>query len=277
MLKALQDSKAAVRFFRKNAATYGVDATQIFATGSSAGSITALHLAYLDSAEVPKYVSWANVGGSFEGTSGNPGFSSSVQGVISNWGAIGDTAWMKPGNVPAYFVHGTADSTVYYDKIPADGPFLYGSKFMYAAAQRLRLTSGLRTFSNTGHTLDDNATKQDSAYKDFSAWLFTVLKPATTGVEETSPSIPTAIALLQNYPNPFNPATTISYELPSTALVSLRVYNLLGQQIAVLADDVKTAGRYRVTFDAARHGSGVYLVQLRIGATIQTRKMLLLK
>lgn len=103
------------------------------------------------------------------------------------------------------------------------------------------------------------------------------LQPLGTGVDDPVAAAPQTAVLLQNYPNPFNPATTISYELPSTALVSLRVYNLLGQQIAVLADDVKTAGRYRVTFDAARHGSGVYLVQLRIGATIQTRKMLLLK
>ena len=116
---------------------YGVDASQIFATGSSAGSITALHLAYLDSVEVPSYVTWGNVGGIFEGSSGNPGYSSQIQGVISNWGAIGDTTWMSSGNVPVYCVHGTEDATVYYDQIPADGPFLHGSKFIFERTQHL--------------------------------------------------------------------------------------------------------------------------------------------
>jgi dienelactone hydrolase len=282
MLKALQDSKAAVRFFRKNASTYGVDATQIFATGSSAGSITALHLAYLDSAEVPRYVSWSNVGGSFEGASGNPGFSSRIQGVISNWGAIGDTAWMKPGDVPVYCVHGTADSTVFYDKIPADGPFLYGSKFVYAAAQQLRLTSGLRLFSNTGHTLDDNATKQDSAYKDFSAWLYTILKPSTTAVEEYSTSIPTTIALHQNYPNPFNPNTAISYQLTANSCVTLTVYDLLGRQVATLVNGVGKPGAYTVQWNGRNEkgetvSSGIYLYQLRAENFVTTKKMTLLK
>jgi len=282
MLKALQDAKAAVRFFRKNATTYGVDATQIFATGSSAGSITALHLAYLDSAEVPKYVSWANVGGSFEGVSGNPGLSSRVQGVISNWGAIGDTAWMKPGDVPVYCVHGTSDSTVFYDQIPADGPFLYGSKFVYAAAQRARLTSGLRPFSNTGHTLDDNATKQDSAYKDFSAWLYTILKPTTTAVEEPGGAIPATIVLDQNFPNPFNPSTAISFQLSAVSFVTLRVYDLLGREVITLVNGVGKPGVYTVRWNGKNNSgqpvsSGIYLYQLRAGDVVSTRKMLLLK
>jgi hypothetical protein len=277
MLKALQDAKAAVRFFRKNASTYGIDATQIFATGSSAGSITALHLAYLDSTEVPKYVTWANVGGSFEGTSGNPGYSSRIQGVISNWGAIGDTAWMKPGDVPVYCVHGTSDSTVFYDKIPADGPFLHGSKFVNAAAQRLGLQSGLRLFSNTGHTLDDNATKQDSAYKDFSAWLYTILKPTTTAVGTEIAAVPTTIALAQNYPNPFNPSTHFEFRIANFGFVSLKVFDVLGREVATLVNEVRTPGVYRIRWDASSLSSGVYFYRLRVGDFVATRKMVFAK
>jgi hypothetical protein len=277
MLKALQDTKAAVRFFKKNASTYGVDPSQVFATGSSAGSITALHLAYLDSTEVPKYVSWANVGGSFEGTSGTPGFSSRIQGVISNWGAIGDTAWMKRGDVPVYCVHGTSDSTVYYDQIPADGPFLYGSKFIYAAAQRVGIPSGVRLFSNTGHTLDDNATKQDSAYKDFSAWLYTILKPTTTAVQKEVASIPTTIALLQNYPNPFNPTTNIEYRISSFGFVSLKVFDVLGREVALLVNEMRPAGVYTVRWDASSLSSGVYFYRLGAGDYFETRKMVFAK
>jgi hypothetical protein len=181
MLRALQDTKAAIRFFRRYQSTYKVDTTKIYLTGSSAGCITALHAAFLDSSEVPSYVNWSNVGNSFEGTSGNPGYSSKIHGVISNWGAIGDTSWMKAGDAPIYCVHGTEDVTVYYDQIPADPPFLHGSKFIYDRAQHLNLTSGLRLFYNTGHTLDNNATKQDSAYKESAAWLYTVLTNTTIG------------------------------------------------------------------------------------------------
>lgn len=277
MLRALQDTKAAVRFFRKNGTTYGVDTSQIFATGSSAGSITALHLAYLDSAEVPGYVNWANIGGSFEGTSGTPGFSSRIQGVVSNWGAIGDTAWMKKGDPPVYSVHGTSDSTVFFDAIPADGPFRFSSKYIALAAQQKGITNGLRLFANTGHTLDNNATKQDSALKDFSAWLYTLLKASTVSVQEKAPLVPTSILLEQNYPNPFNPATRIAYGIPAQMKVSLEVYNLLGQQVATLVNQVQSAGFYEVTFNATPYASGIYFYRLVTGNEVFTKKMLLLK
>jgi poly(3-hydroxybutyrate) depolymerase len=172
MIRAVQDAKAAVRFFRRYADAYGIDSTRIYVTGSSAGCITALHMAYLDEGELPSYVDLATVGGSLEGVSGNQGYSSAVNAVVSNWGAIGDTAWIKPGDVPLYLVHGIDDVTVYYEQLPADGPFVYGSKHISAAAVRNGLITGLRTFANTGHTLDNNTVKQDSAYKDLSAWLF---------------------------------------------------------------------------------------------------------
>ena len=277
MLKALQDVKAAVRYFRKNGAAFGIDTSQIFATGSSAGSITSLHLAYLDSAEVPKYVTWSNVGGSFEGLDrGTPGCSSRVQGVISNWGAIGDTAWIKPGNVPAYFVHGTSDSTVYYDNIPADGPFLYSSKYIYQAMQKKGITTGLRLFYGTGHTLDNSAAKQDSGYKDAAAWLYTILK-APQSVPANTVVIPTTVVLDQNYPNPFNPATTIRYQVPSQMRVTLKVYNTIGQLVKTIVDENSAPGTYAATFDASHYASGVYIYQLHAGAVVQTRKMLMLK
>ena len=279
MLKAQQDVKAAIRFLRKNGTSYGIDTSQIFLTGSSAGSITALHIAYLDSAEVPgKYVNWSNIGGAFDGPDrGTPGISTRVSGVISNWGAIGDTAWMKNSKVPVYCVHGLADSTVFYDSIPADGPFRYSSKYIYATTQRLGITSGLKTFVNTGHTLDNDAAKQDDAYKSSSTWLLTLLKPSTLGVQNEQRIVPTSISLLNNYPNPFNPSTTIRYQLPSMMHIRVSVYNIIGQEVATLVNEIKDAGEYSVTFDASRLASGLYLYQLKAGSFVQTKKMLLIK
>jgi hypothetical protein len=130
-------------------------------------------MAYLDDPEIPPYVNTASLG-SLEGNSGSPGYSSSIQGVISNWGALADFRWMKAGDPPVYCVHGVADTAVPHDSSFADGPFKYGSTIIHANAKILGITSGLRLFENTGHTLDNSAAKQDRAIKDFSAWLYTV-------------------------------------------------------------------------------------------------------
>ncbi|TSA16005.1 alpha/beta hydrolase [bacterium] len=174
MMRGLQDAKAAVRFFRKSAKEYGIDPNRIYATGSSAGSIIALHLAYLDSAEVPEYIRWDNVGGSFEGNNGSPGYSSDVQGVINAWGAIGDTSWMRGSNVPVFSIHGLNDTTVYYERVPSYKVFKFGSRQIGEAAARNGIRWGVRTFSNTGHTLDNSGAKQDSAIADCSRWLYLV-------------------------------------------------------------------------------------------------------
>jgi dienelactone hydrolase len=277
MLRALHDAKAAVRFFRKNGTLYGVDTSQIFAAGSSAGSIAALHLAYLDSAEVPGYVNWHNVDTTFEGTSGNPGYSSHVQGVISNWGAIGDTAWIKKGDVPIYCVHGTADSTIYYSLIPAYGPFRYSSKYIFLAARQKGVISGLRLFINAGHELNGDTTKQDSAISDFSAWLSTILKTGTAAVHDKPPIVPAAIALHQNYPNPFNPSTTIRYDLNAQARVTLKLYSMLGQEVMTLVADEQQAGSYVVQLNGQSLASGVYLCRLQAGSVVKTLKLCLMR
>ncbi|MFZ4621274.1 MAG: T9SS type A sorting domain-containing protein [Bacteroidota bacterium] len=279
MMKAQQDVKAAIRFLRKNGTAYGIDTSQIFLSGSSAGSITALHIAYLDSAEVtPNSVNWSSIGGTFDGPErGTPGVSTRVSGVIANWGAIGDTAWMKNSKIPVFCVHGLTDSTVFYDLIPADGPFKYSSKYIYATAQARGITSGLKTFANTGHTLDNDAAKQDEAYKASVTWLYSLLKASTIASVETPIMVPTEVALANNYPNPFNPSTTIRYQLPAMMNVKIGVYNILGQEIMTLVNEVKDAGNYSVTFDASHLSSGLYLYRLKAGGVVQTKKMLLLK
>jgi hypothetical protein len=85
------------------------------------------------------------------------------------------------------------------------------------------------------------------------------------------------LALHQNFPNPFNPSTTIAFELPATGNVSLKVFNMAGQEIAALVNGVKTAGLHSVSFDASNLASGVYLYRLQVGGSVITKKMVLLK
>lgn len=89
--------------------------------------------------------------------------------------------------------------------------------------------------------------------------------------------LPARVVLEQNYPNPFNPATTISFEIPRTGDVSLKVFDMLGMQVAVLHDGRLEAGRHHVVFDASSLQSGHYTVQLTAGGVTETRTMLLLK
>jgi len=85
------------------------------------------------------------------------------------------------------------------------------------------------------------------------------------------------LVLFQNYPNPFNPTTTISYSVPSTAHVTLNVYDVLGQKVVSLVDDEKTAGKYEVNFNASDLPSGTYFYRFQSGNYSQTKKMLLIK
>lgn len=89
--------------------------------------------------------------------------------------------------------------------------------------------------------------------------------------------IPNQFVLFPNYPNPFNPTTTISYDIPEDGRVLLNVYNLLGQEVARLVDEVVLAGRYYVEWNAVRMASGMYICKLTAGPFSQSRKMMLLK
>ena len=102
------------------------------------------------------------------------------------------------------------------------------------------------------------------------------VNPVVTEIEDEIRHSNT-IALYQNYPNPFNPATMISYQLPFRSFVTLRVYNILGEQAAILVNEEKAAGRYDVEFDGSGLSTGVYIYQLRAGSFVQSGKMVLVR
>lgn len=175
LYRAQQDARAAVRFFRRYASEYSIDTTQIFLAGSSAGSMTALAVAYMDESEIPSDINQSKWG-SLEGNSGNPGFSSQVQGVINNWGSMIDYRWIKKGDAPLFNVAGTLDKTVPYDSSYAYHSFKYGPYILYQHCLRIGVPTGWRPFENAGHTLDNNREKQDTAIREMESWLFAQLK-----------------------------------------------------------------------------------------------------
>ena len=96
-------------------------------------------------------------------------------------------------------------------------------------------------------------------------------------VDADSPSLAPALVALQSYPNPFNPSTTIKYEIPEKSIVIIKVYNLLGNEIATLINEEKNSGKHEIEFNATDLPSGTYFYQLQVSEFVETKKMILMK
>jgi hypothetical protein len=111
--------------------------------------------------------------------------------------------------------------------------------------------------------------------------IYSKVVPAT-GIDEDKMTAPTQYALFQNYPNPFNPSTTIEFSLPQSGFVTLKVFNVLGEEVAILVNEWKEAGNCKVIFDS-RHwpfailSSGAYFYRMQTGAFVQTKRLMLLR
>ena len=107
------------------------------------------------------------------------------------------------------------------------------------------------------------------------------LTSVLTSTKEKENKIPKSHSLSQNYPNPFNPSTVITWQSPIAGRQTIKVYNILGNEVATLVDEYKPAGTYKVEFSASSKlknlASGVYFYQLKAGNFIQTKKMILMK
>jgi len=116
----------------------------------------------------------------------------------------------------------------------------------------------------------------NNSWKDASIWGEAILKNTVSAVKQT-PTVANSFSLNQNYPNPFNPTTQIQYTIDKVEKVKLTVYNVLGNQVAVLVNSTQAAGTHSASFDASRFASGVYFYKLEAGAKTMSKKMLLLK
>ena len=99
----------------------------------------------------------------------------------------------------------------------------------------------------------------------------------TTSVKNDKANIPGDFSLSQNYPNPFNPSTSITYSLPRSSHVVLKVYNILGKEVITLVNEEKPAGNYKVVFNGSNLTSGVYFYKVQAGSFVSTKKFVLLK
>jgi len=100
----------------------------------------------------------------------------------------------------------------------------------------------------------------------------------TVGIQDQETvEIPTSHLLSQNFPNPFNPTTTIKFSIPEASVVTLKIYNILGEEVKTLVDEFKEIGNHSVQFNANNLASGMYLYRIQAGSFVETKKMILIK
>lgn len=143
-------------------------------------------------------------------------------------------------------------------------------------AQKTKTTKAENDFESPNHKVISPEVMKSSNDKEPH---FTLLINSGEAVSnEADDQAPQQFALEQNYPNPFNPTTVINYHLPENSVVSLRVFDMLGPEVASLLDrERRSAGSHAVTFHAENLSSGVYIYRLEAGNTVLTRKLTLIK
>ena len=141
------------------------------------------------------------------------------------------------------------------------------------------LTPGSYSISTDkyGYTSTQTSTVSLDYNSNFtSSASFTMTPTDVTSINSNSGTIQN-YKLYQNYPNPFNPTTVIKYSVPMASRVTLKVYNILGSEVATLVNGEKAVGNYSVTFNGSNLASGIYFYQLKAGSFVQTKKLVLMK
>jgi poly(3-hydroxybutyrate) depolymerase len=198
--RAVQDAKTAIRFIRAEANRYGIDTSNIYIGGGSAGAIAALHTAYWRQDEVPAYIDTKKLG-PLENTGGYEHHSSTVSGVINCWGALIDTAYIKKGDAPVVNVHGVNDPIVPY-KTTGMGIFnLFGSYYINEKATSVGIHSDLLAFANTGHGLRwDDSAKWNSTLETISNFLYKMVKEHEVKAVQSEEKSSAHAEIHYNYP-----------------------------------------------------------------------------
>jgi hypothetical protein len=148
-----------------------------------------------------------------------------------------------------------------------------------------RLDDGVGQSAEDLSFFSNNATLGTSANPDLNdpVWVEANILIVNVDDEKDNNSIPASFSLSQNYPNPFNPTTKIKFTIPSVetsqrdVFTTLKVYDILGNEVATLVNEEKPAGSYEIDFDGTKISSGVYIYKLQAGLFTDAKKMILLK
>jgi photosystem II stability/assembly factor-like uncharacterized protein len=222
---------------------------------------------------------------------------SSVQGISSVQIVIDEATHQRTGDLTFTLEHLGVSQTIIFE-VGGDGqdfistilgddnsiPIENGAApFIgyYKPSNPLSVFSGLDPYGDWTLTITDGYSGNNGI---LNSWSLIVSLDGSTDVENENEKVPENFNLSQNYPNPFNPSTKIKYTIPSVTLseveglkVALKIYDVLGNQVAIIVDEEQPAGVYSVNFDASQLASGMYLYRLQAGSFVQMKKMILIK
>lgn len=276
VIRAVQDMKAAVRFFRKDVTmgnTYKVHPDYIFGGGSSAGAFMGLHLAYMDSADVPAYLNIGNLGG-IEGASGNPGYPSNILAVINLCGALGDSTWLQPGDVAFVSMHGSVDQTVPYGStvIYVLGiPLLVidGSATLHTRAVNIGINNPFHTWWGADHVPYAGTNATAIAYMDSTVdFVKAFLRPYF--------GLP--LSIVENHAENF----VALYPNPASELLTIQINSSkFSKQEALLIDATgRIIGQFNMnspvkSFDVSKFAKGIYALRITIDQKTIIKKLII--
>jgi para-nitrobenzyl esterase len=286
VIRAVHDAKASVRFFKENYSvggnTYGIDTSNIFFMGVSAGGFMALQVAYLD--EESEFPSWADTTGQYglhggtEGLSGHPGYSSNVRGIINVAGALGDTAYIHPGDEPALLFHGDADGTVPYGSamivLLGSYPLLEvdGSWSIDARLTQMGVEHCFETYEGQDHVPHvGNALYYDTTLAITRNFLvhYVCGDPLDCsysnpiGVNETQP-IP---SVLDVYPNPAEEELNVNTSRLAGTDYTVELYNSQGQLVSTQPADADGI----TTINTSSLPAGMYMMSVKNAESVWTK------
>ncbi len=284
VVRAVQDGKAAVRYLRANGPSYKLDTTRVYFGGSSAGAILAYQLGYMnDYNELPtQWQTLTDAVGGIDGTSGTPGHRSEVQAVFGYAGALGDTSWIKAGDIPFMGMHSTGDATVPYgygNPLVVVTPKVYGTSTMKVRADNIGVNADFYSYNNGAHPpygaggtpgTFDSALVYTSRFLHKMIATGPVLQPLDTG-GTTGISNRTLASEVKIYPNP-NQGSFIVSAVNSKAY-TVNLYDLTGRLIKQEAH-VQTP---TVKLNVADGIRGTYIVEVKddeTGANLLTSKLI---
>lgn len=175
------------------------------------------------------------------------------------------------------------DSVSYYDTLTFDWAYaVYLSEYKDSLAVNISVDGGV-TFANFFNRGGYDLATAQSTTLPFIPYSSTQWKtfrfPLSAVIPPDNPQsiVPSAYELGQNFPNPFNPRTTIAYKLPKSGIVSIKVYDVTGREVATIVNENKPAGSYQVVFNGENFSSGIYFYVLRAGDFLQAKKLVLIK
>ena len=300
VVRATQDLRAAIRFFYKDKQTannYKIDTNKIFIGGSSAGAITALHVGYLDDAcEIEDYLNESTIQsmGGIEGTSGNPGYSSNVHGVINGCGALARYSWMEAGDIPLCSFHGTNDGTVTYNRgiVNPGIPLMYldGSRMLHERACAIGIEEYFYTYEGEGHVpYAGDAALMNLTVNFIRDFLVLQLGCNETPLQPENPPSEEAILYPINYCDgtpvdeicesanlyEVNEVNFKIYPNPSQGIISIdsdyefntiRIFNIQGKELMHL-DGIQNGSN----IDLTKFENGSYIIQLQTKSGVSSK------